>query len=411
MSAEEENEVWRLRLVDASDKDLADHYYKVGSIGMDAKQSERAIKFVRNSGEGALAYPVGRRGELTCIQYPDIADILISPSRRPINDRVVEDLVQSIRRVGLLHPPIVCFRDNIEIDGETVDGVPVLVAGRHRLEAWRRLGHYIIPCVRIDVDQIGAELIEISENLHRADLTALQRDEQVARWIELTKAKQEVSSQVATKPNGRPEGGVNAAARELGISKDDAHRAVKVAGLSTEAKLAAVDAGLDNNRSILIAAAKAAEPAKQVETIKASVRMVPALDSGEREGMKLREAARYAAFMAAVAEVEPLLVELEYRGYPEESDEQGDPVFSYSRLSFIQIADRYKTILGFSTSPSSGKGSDAAWRRVGRAKDTVFRILCGAAGAEITVPSSTPDTFTPIARTPTGQTWEREEAA
>lgn len=92
------------------------------------------------------------------------------------------------------------------------------------------------------MDEIDAELWEIAENLHRAGLTALERDEEVARWIELTEAKP-ISSQVATKfsARGRPESGINAAARELGIDKDDAHRAVKVASLSDEAKQAACD--------------------------------------------------------------------------------------------------------------------------------------------------------------------------
>lgn len=55
------------------------------------------------------------------------------------------------------------------------------------------------------------------------------RDEQIARWIELVEQKR-VISQSEKKPDaGRPEGGVNAAARELGIQKDDAYRAVKVA--------------------------------------------------------------------------------------------------------------------------------------------------------------------------------------
>ena len=32
----------------------------------------------------------------------------------------------------------------------------------------------------------GCRLIEISENLHRAELTALERDKLVAEWVELT---------------------------------------------------------------------------------------------------------------------------------------------------------------------------------------------------------------------------------
>ncbi len=88
---------------------------------------------------------------------------------------------------------------------------------------------------------------EISENLHRAELTALERDEHVAEWIKLAERKTEgLSAQLAQKVDRlgrkgahRPEGGLSAASRELGIDRDDARRATKVAGLSDKAKQAA----------------------------------------------------------------------------------------------------------------------------------------------------------------------------
>lgn len=77
--------------------------------------------------------------------------------------------------------------------------------------------------------------LEIAENLYRAELTALERGTQVARWIELNADRVSVLS--APKPQGgRPEGGISAAARELGIESTDAKRAAKVASLSDEAK-------------------------------------------------------------------------------------------------------------------------------------------------------------------------------
>ncbi|WMT88666.1 ParB N-terminal domain-containing protein [Pelagibacterium sp. 26DY04] len=203
-----------------------------------------------------------------------ISDLLIDHIHVPVGRRAVdgsraEELAKSISEVGLLSPVIVARRDGIEVDGDILDNVPVLVAGAHRIEAMKALGHTFIRCQEIDADEIDAELIEISENLHRAELTALQRSEQIARWIELTTARREageISRQPDAKP-GRPEGGVRAAARELGLSEPDARRAVKVAGLSAEAKAAAVDAGLDNNRTALLAAAKEPEPEKQVAVL------------------------------------------------------------------------------------------------------------------------------------------------
>jgi hypothetical protein len=54
------------------------------------------------------------------------------------------------------------------------------------------------------------------------DLTKLQHDEQVALWIELTNQKhKDISAGLRPKP-GRPEGGINAAVRELDIGRSGA---------------------------------------------------------------------------------------------------------------------------------------------------------------------------------------------
>ena len=171
-------------------------------------------------------------------------DICIDGPRRPIQEDAVTRLMESIGKVGLLNPPTVrrvdCFNDPVE--GE-IYGAYILVAGRHRVEACKRIGIENIECSLVDVDATGARMMEIAENLDRAELTALERDEHVAEWIWLADLQ---SSQLATieskRVDGRghrPEGGVRAAARELGIDKDDAHRAAKVAALSAEAKAVA----------------------------------------------------------------------------------------------------------------------------------------------------------------------------
>ena len=104
--------------------------------------------------------------------------------------------------------------------------------------------------------------VEISENLHRAELTALERDKLVAEWVELTG---DVSGQNDQKPQGgRPEGGISLAARQLPVDgkTDNAKRlnvsrSLKVASLSPEAQDAARESGLDDNRSALLEAALA----------------------------------------------------------------------------------------------------------------------------------------------------------
>lgn len=197
---------------------------------------------------------------------------------RPLNNEALADLADSIEAVGLINP----------IRVRPLGGQYEIIAGRHRFTACDSLGWKEIPCVIVDDDDRHAEMSMIAENLHRADLTALERDEQITRWIELSGQNSsaessaaslaqeplgndsEVLAQVEPKPpGGRPEGGTRAAARELGIEKEDARRAVKVSSLSPEAKAVAREIGVDDNRTALLDAAKHTSPEAQVEALKA----------------------------------------------------------------------------------------------------------------------------------------------
>jgi hypothetical protein len=56
--------------------------------------------------------------------------------------------------------------------------------------------------------------------------------------------------------DGRPLGGIRAAARELGVHETKAQRAVKIAAIPDDVKRAAIEAGLANNQKALLAVAK-----------------------------------------------------------------------------------------------------------------------------------------------------------
>ena len=200
------------------------------------------------------------------IQSISLADIIIAGNRRAVSVGAVERLAESIDKVGLKHPISIRFIERFvdPVDGE-IQGAYVLVAGRHRLEAHRRLGLTSIDCRIEEGDEDTARMWEIAENLHRAELTKLEHDIQVAEWIRLAN---KVSGQVDPKPQGgRPEGGIARATRELGLESSEAKRAVRVDSLTPEAKEAARDVGLDDNRSALLQAAKV-EPERQAETIR-----------------------------------------------------------------------------------------------------------------------------------------------
>jgi len=229
-----------------------------------------------------------------------LADIQIGDRmRKDLDENTVTGLMESIKQIGLQNPISVYEKD----------GTFTLASGLHRREAAMRLGTEQLECVVFD-DAAAARLWEISENLHRSDLTALERDTHIAEWIRLTETKQAegISRQPDAKQKaGRPEGGTRAAARELGISEPDARRAKAVGSLSPAAKKAAKDQRLDNNRSVLIKAAKKETAAEQVAVIekhaaapKAAAREKPLTNTKATEPAEARTTDQEVAELLAV---------------------------------------------------------------------------------------------------------------
>jgi N6-adenosine-specific RNA methylase IME4 len=102
--------------------------------------------------------------------------IAVSPGRmRKLRPEVVDQLVESIRVQGLLHPIILKPRS------ETGIGY-ILIAGWHRLEAVRKLGHEAIRAeIRTGLNADAALLAEIDENLMRAELSPAEESLHIGR--------------------------------------------------------------------------------------------------------------------------------------------------------------------------------------------------------------------------------------
>jgi ParB-like chromosome segregation protein Spo0J len=186
-----------------------------------------------------------------------VEDIDVGNRLRPMREAAVVALAESMQRLGQLNPiSVYCPNDKTLL----------LVTGLHRVEAAKRLGWDEIDAVLVTGNEIERQLQEIAENLHRSELTALERDTQIGRWAELTAAK---ASHVETPLGGAQpsEKGVRKVANDLGLDKSDVQRAFKVASISPEAKQAARDAGLGNNRSALLAVAKEATPEAQIAKV------------------------------------------------------------------------------------------------------------------------------------------------
>lgn len=95
----------------------------------------------------------------------DITQILINDGRE-LNLFIVEELKKSIENNGLLHP----------ITVNNVNGIYSLVSGNHRLTALKELGYKEVNCVIYDnLSSTQCRLIELSENLTRQELSALDK--------------------------------------------------------------------------------------------------------------------------------------------------------------------------------------------------------------------------------------------
>lgn len=105
---------------------------------------------------------------------------------REVGEKQVEALTASIVDVGLLNPITVYPRKVIEA-GISVDGYG-LVAGAHRLEAVRRLGHTEIAAQIVTMGELERQIAECDENLcgsvlspgERARFTARRKEAYIA---------------------------------------------------------------------------------------------------------------------------------------------------------------------------------------------------------------------------------------
>jgi ParB-like chromosome segregation protein Spo0J len=183
---------------------------------------------------------------------------------RPTHADKVSELAASIRLLGLQSLPTVVERN----------GRFMLVAGRHRVEALRVIGKETVPVRIVDFNDTQARLWTISENLHRNELNAIDRAEQVDEWIKLNeeraaaKAAPTVEGAQVAHPQKRYEQrGNSLAARDLGITREEVRRARTIAALPSVVKDRARSLGVDGNQSALLDAAKAQTMAAQISTL------------------------------------------------------------------------------------------------------------------------------------------------
>ena len=104
-----------------------------------------------------------------------ISEIKVNAGRREVDPEGVQELVDSISKVGLLNPI-------------TIDREHTLIAGLHRLEAAKLLGWTEIECNVSSLEGLLAELAEVDENVVRKGLSAVEYSDLLLRRKEIYEA-------------------------------------------------------------------------------------------------------------------------------------------------------------------------------------------------------------------------------
>lgn len=212
------------------------------------------------------------------------------PTKRMRQLGKIEQLVESIRELGLLEP-IILRRETKE-----------LISGLHRLESIRALGQDEILARLVDVTDLQAEMMELDENLARVELTALERAEHIIRRKQLYEALHpEVQHGGAP---GKPGGGKAKAkgarvasfaadtAKKTGLSQRTIQEDVQVAKLSPEARRLVKGTPLENKKRELLALARLPqeEQAAVARTV-TSGKVTTVAEAAQKSGCKLKSKA------------------------------------------------------------------------------------------------------------------------
>ena len=167
------------------------------------------------------------------LQRIQLARLGASGQPRPLLTQAVDMLAASIKAVGLIQP--ITVTPCVDVAGIAEPGWQI-VAGHHRVAACRALGWTEINALVIDrLEHLQTELIEIDENLCRAELTAAQRTAFSKRRKQIWEALHPEEIRVAQaapveigygKPPVRPTGFAAATSAATGQSKATTNRAI-----------------------------------------------------------------------------------------------------------------------------------------------------------------------------------------
>lgn len=197
-----------------------------------------------------------------------IADIIVSDRLRAVEEDHAQAIALSIAEHGLLNPITVRFTPNAK------GGKYTLIAGAHRLRGVVLNGASEIDVLIVEADKTEAALQEITENLFRNELSAIDRAEFVKAYRELWEEKngaitrggdQGAKRQLVALLDGEIEtvSFSEHVADRLGLSKRSVERLNKIAQhLHPDVRAAVRGTSIADNQAALLKLAKL-EPAMQ----------------------------------------------------------------------------------------------------------------------------------------------------
>lgn len=144
-----------------------------------------------------------------------IEDVKISEDHRPVDQKIVDALAESMSRVGLQSPILIFAPDEYTVQ---------LVAGQHRVQAAKKLEWEQIDCFFITSD---VELNTIDENLIRKELTSEQRDAERARRVKRIEELSTLTVDNSPKVAGRPKSAITQVAEEEGVHVNTVRQSVE----------------------------------------------------------------------------------------------------------------------------------------------------------------------------------------
>jgi len=205
-----------------------------------------------------------------------VDEVLVGGRKRPVDKGKVTELSHSIDEIGLLNPITV---------RESVPSGYKLVAGLHRLEAFKLLGREVIPAEVFVGSDLEAELAEIDENLRRCELTVLEQGELLLRRNEILVERGERAGADMGRPRGATIAPLHSTAdiaSEVGLSERRTQERIQIArDIAPDVKESIRDTPLAESTTQLLRIARMT-PEEQRKAIKSPMPHV-SHNAGENE--------------------------------------------------------------------------------------------------------------------------------